>query len=347
MLDHPQTIAVFRLSALGDVLMFLPTVRALQRAFPHSAISWIISSPAYDIVKNIPDINFIVIEKPKSFADFKALRQKLKSFKFDVLLAAQASFRAHTIIPLISAKRKIGYDSIRGKEGHGLVVGERIDFKKVHTLEGFMQFAHHIGVSDLSVQWNLPLDPCAVDWVKQQKKVWDLKGLMVLINPAASKPERSWNAHSYAEVIDFLQTAYQAKVILCGGPSQHDKELAQEIQKRVQVFNIIGQTQLPQLLALIAAADLLICPDTGPSHMAAALGTPVIALHAVTKPEISGPYGQLDKVVNYYPKAHARYLEPQKKEKSRDWFKKVHHPQAMNLIPSRDVIEKIKAILGS
>lgn len=340
-----KSIAVFRLSALGDVLMFLPTVRALQRAYPKARMTWIISSPAYDLVKHIADIEFIVIKKPESLRDYWSLRQKFKKHNFDVLLAAQASFRAHTIIPLIKAKRKIGYDSIRGKEGHRFVVQEHIPFKTVHTLEGFMQFAEKVGVSDLSVQWNLPLDPDDKKWVETHQIQWGIQGPMVVVNPAASKPERSWNAKRYAEVIQFLQKRYHANVILCGGPSAHDKDLAVEIQKEVQVIDMVGQTRLPQLLALIAAADLVICPDTGPSHMAAAVGTPVIAIHGVTKPEISGPYGQFNHVVNAYPQAHALYAKPIRKHKPQDWFNKVHHPEVMNLIQSEDVIEKIRVIL--
>jgi len=325
--------------------MSLPTVRALQRAYPKARITWIISSPAYDLVKHISDIEFIVIKKPESLRDYWSLRQEFKKHHFDVLLAAQASFRAHTIIPLITAKRKIGYDSIRGKEGHHWVVQEHIPFKTVHTLEGFMQFAEQVGVSDLSVHWNLPLDPDAKKWVETQQMQWGIQGPMVVVNPAASKPERSWNAKRYAEVIQFLQKTYDAHVILCGGPSAHDKELAAEIQKEVQVIDIVGQTRLPQLLALIAAADLVICPDTGPSHMAAAVGTPVIALHGVTKPEISGPYGQFNHVVNAYPQAHKRFTPARKIIKPQDWFDKVHHPEVMNLIQSNEVIEKIKTIL--
>jgi heptosyltransferase I len=340
----PKSIAVFRLSALGDVLMFLPTVRALQRRYPEAKITWIISSPAYDLVKHIQDIEFIVIKKPESLKDYWFLRQTFKKYDFDILLAAQASFRAHTIIPLIRAKRKIGYDLIRGKEGHRFVVQERLAFKTVHTLEGFMQFAEHIGASDLSVHWDLPLDPEAKEWVETHQKQWNIQGPLVIVNPAASKPERSWNAKRYSEVIQFLQKTYQAEVILCGGPSAHDKDLANEIQKEVKVIDMVGVTRLPQLLALIHSADLVICPDTGPSHMAAAVGTPVIALHGVTKPEISGPYGQLHHVVNAYPKAQMLYAKSSKKSKPKDWFNKVHHPEVMNLIETNDIIEKIKMI---
>ena len=106
----------------------------------------------------------------------------------------------------------------------------------------------------------------------------------------------------------------------------------------VDVVDLVGHTQLPQLMALIHAVDLVICPDTGPSHMAAALATPVIALHAVTRPEISGPYGYLDLTVNQYEQALVKY------GKQKNWFMKVHHPEAMHLICVTDVMKKVSLI---
>ena len=344
MSPYPQSIAVLRLSALGDVLMFLPTVRALQRNFPQSKITWIISNPAYELVKDVSNIEFIVIDKPRSIKDYWRFRQIFKNRTFDILLAAQASFRAHTLFPLIPAHKKVGYDRIRGQEGHHFVIDEHIPFKTAHTLEGFMQFAEHIGAKDLKVEWNLPVDNEAQRWVEQKIQQWGIHEPMVVINPAASKPERSWHANGYVEVIEFLQKHYQAQIILCGGPSAHDKKLSEDIKSAVDVIDMVGLTKLPQLMALIKRAKLVICPDTGPSHMAAALNTPVIALHGVTKPEISGPFGHLDKVVNLYPEAKRLFAKSKTTERPQDWFNKVHHPEVMNLIQAKEVCQKIKML---
>lgn len=347
MTNTPQSIAILRLSAIGDVLMYVPTVRALQKSFPGAKLYWIISNPAYQLVKNIENINFIVIEKPRSFVEHWKLYKKFKQYHFDILLASQASMRTNLLYLFISAKKKIGYDFIRGKEGHAFLMDARIPFKKTHTLQGFMQFAEYIGADITEVIWNLPIDLSAQEWVGQfllQNQVH--KGPVIVINPAASKPERSWLPERYKEVIRYLQNKYSAQVILCGGPSEFDRQLANKILNEVDVLDLVGKTQLIQLMALIDRADLVICPDTGPSHMAAAVNTPVIALHAVTKPEISGPYGQLHHVINYYPEAKQRYGKTKKiifTQKS--WFDKVHHAEVMNLIQVHDVIAKIDEIL--
>lgn len=344
--SSPKSIALFRLSALGDVLMYLPMVRALQRAFPTCRLTWIISQPAYDLVKDIQGVEFILIEKPKSLKDYWQLYQQFKKYHFDVLIASQASFRAHMLYPMIRADRKIGYDPIRAKEGHAWFVTERIPFREVHTLEGFLQFAEYLGANVQQVEWRLPIDADANAWVDAQLQEMAMSsGPLVVINPAASKPERSWSVERYVAVIQHLQKHFSANVILCGGPSAFDLQLSKAIQAQVQVFDWVGKTKIPQLLALIAKANLVICPDTGPSHMAAALGVPVIALHAVTKPQISGPYGQLHHVVDAYPQARAKLLDKRLEKRADQWFLKVHHPEVMNFIKVDDVCEKINALL--
>lgn len=344
-----QSIALFRLSALGDVLMFVPTVRALQNSFPKANLTWIISKPAYELVRHIQNIEFIVIDKPKSFKDYISLRALFKAYRFDVLLAAQACWRTNFIFPLIPAKRKIGYDSVRGRDMQLFFVNERIAFKTIHTLQGFMQFAEHLGADVSEVVWNLPLEQDAVQWVEGfiSQHILNSRPL-VLINPAASRVERTWTVEGYIEIIHYLQQAFHAKVVLCGGPSVFEQNLAKQILAHVEAINLVGKTKLPQLLALVDAADLLICPDTGPSHMAAALNTPVIALHAVTRPEISGPYGQLKSVVNAYPEVIKLIKATGKKQKSKskDWFRKARHPDAMRLVKTDDVKRKILEILS-
>jgi heptosyltransferase I len=347
MSESIKSIALFRLSAIGDVLMFLPMVRALQGSFPQAKITWIISNPAYQLVQGIEGVEFIVIDKPKTLKDYWKLYRLFQKYHFDVLLACQASMRAHLIYPMIKAKRKIGYDNIRSQEGHRFVVSEQIPFKKVHTQDGFLQFAEYLGADISQVSWDLPIDKQALAWADEKlKEVFGDSKPLVLINPAASKLERCWPAEYYPELIHYLQKTYQANVLLCGGPGALDRKLADEILAKVSIADWVGKTNLKQLMALISKAQLLICPDTGPSHMAAAVGTPVIALHGVTKPEISGPYGQLHRVVNKYPKAKSKFHPASIGHEGGDWFEKVHHPEVMQLIQCSDVIEKVDEILG-
>lgn len=337
-----NSICLVRLSALGDVLMIVPLVRAIQDNFPRATLTWIISRPAYELVASLEGIEFIVIEKPNNIKDYWQFYRRMRYRCFDVLLAAQASFRANFLYPCLRAKRKIGYDKRRAKDRHGWFVNETIVSGEEHTLDGFLKFAQAVGINTPSIRWDIPLKAEDIAWatsyVSSQSPV-------VLINPAASKPERSWLPSRYVAVIKHLQQHWHTQVILIGGPGAHDQELTQAIEQQVEVMNLAGKTKPAQLLALIHQADLVICPDTGPSHMAAAVSTPVIALHAVTNPAVSGPYNYRHLAVNFYPLALTTFLP--KLKKAPTWGAQVHGMDAMKLIPVEAVLNKIDSFFSS
>ncbi len=336
-----NSICLVRLSALGDVLMFVPLVRALQRNLPHAKITWVISPLAYTLVEEMKEVEFIVLDKPRSLADYWRFKCRLKKRKFDVLLAAQASFRANLLYPCIRAKRKIGYDKARANDGHRWFVKESIQPGCDHTLEGFLKFAAVLGVPMAQPIWNLPVNEAAYAWAHSKIQSKDLP--VLIINPAASKPERSWFAASYIEVIRFVLSRWRMHVILIGGPGAQDKALGDAIASDVPVTNLIGQSTPKQLLALIDLATLVLCPDTGPAHMAAAMGTPVIALHAVTHVDISGPYTSRALAVNAYPEAL------QRKNLSVDtvpWGTQVHEAWAMTLVSVDAVMARLNLFLS-
>jgi heptosyltransferase I len=165
------------------------------------------------------------------------------------------------------------------------------------------------------------------------------------VNPAASKPERSWLVSRYIDVIRFVKKKYNMPVILTGGPGEYDKALGEAISAQVSVINLIGQTKPKQLLAVMQHACLALCPDTGPSHMAGAVGTPVIALHAVTHVDVSGPYLFRQHAVNRYPEAVSHVLK--KTLETCPWGTHVHGDEAMQLISVDDVILKIQSVMSS
>lgn len=337
-----KSICIVRLSALGDVLMLVPLIRTLQSFLPKAKLTWIISRPAYDLVEGMTGVEFIVIDKPNHLMDYWRFKQQMKTRHFDVLLATQSSFRANLLYGCIHASRKIGYDTRRAKDGHRWFINERIAAGHDHTLDGFLRFAEVLGIHKTCIRWDLPKNDSDYHWARQQLP--KTQNLIFAINPAASKPERSWLASRYIEIIKYVQTHWQAQVILIGGPGLHDKALGDEISQSVSVTNLIGKTKIKQLLAIIDLVDVLLCPDTGPSHMATAVGTPVIALHAVTSSQVSGPYLYRQLSVDYYPEAVHTILK-QTLEKT-PWGTHAHGEKTMALVPVKAVIEKIETIFN-
>ena len=339
--QSPESICIVRLSALGDVLMLVPLIRTLQTNFPNASFTWVISRPAYDLVEGMDGIEFIVINKPKSIMDYWRFNQQMRARSFDVLLATQASFRANLLYPFIRASRKIGYDPVRAKDGHGLFIHESILPGHDHTLDGFLKFADLLGIKNKEIRWDLAIPDDAREWARAHLPT--RAGPIVLVNPAASKAERSWPVERYIEVIQYLKSRWGAAVVLTGGPGVSDKELGEAIASKVSVTNLIGKTIPKQLLALIEQADVLLCPDTGPSHMAAAVATPVVALHAVTSADVSGPYIYRHLVVDCYPEAVTKVLK--KTVEANRWGTHAHGNDVMKLVKVSAVIAKLEMIL--
>lgn len=337
-----KQLALFRLSAVGDVIMMVPVVRAIQRKFPNLPVTWITSRLAYQILEGLSGIQFIVIDKPDSIASFLKVRRQLQGQTYDVLLAAQASLRANILFPFIKAKRKIGFDQTRSRDAHGLFVKERISFEREHLMDGFMRFAKALGVTDTSLTWNLPIDEGHLNWAKQQMSV--KSGPWLAINPMASKRERDWLIPRYVDVIDKACERWKLNVVLTGGPSEEEKVFSHAIadKTKTECLVLTGKTNLKQMAALLGSVDALLAPDTGPAHIATAMNTPVIGLYAVAPPELSGPYLSQDLVVNKYPEAVATILNEDPNTVA--WGKRVHSPEAMKLITVDDVMQKLAVV---
>lgn len=347
--DAPKSVCVLRLSALGDVCNAVAAVQAVQRAYPASHITWIIGKLEHQLVHDLPGIEFIVFDKRRGSTAIKDLKQTLSGRRFDVLLQMQVAMRANRLAHLIPAKRKIGYDFKRAKEGHSLVVNERIPRlnpkdARQHVLDSFLSFAMTLGASEEDCyppRWNIPLS----DEDKQFADNYILPSQpTAIICPAASKRERCWLPDRYTEVIHSLESK-GIKTILCGGPSELDYELARNIMAltRVDVIDLVGKTSLKQLYALLSKALFVLAPDTGPLHMANAAGRPCVGLYAHSNPARTGPYNSLEFVAEQY---HEQLMLQQGKAADQlKWGLRVKGIDLMADISTLMVLQKIDALL--
>lgn len=333
-----KRIAIMRLSAMGDCVMMVPTVRALQRAYPDADITWIISRPMHALLEGLSGVRFIVIDKPRSLKDYWTLRKLFSADQFDVLLATQANMRVNCIYPFIKAKRKIGFDNTRSRDGHRFFVNEQILFKDNHLLESFLQFAKHIGADVSGVpMWDLAIDDAAHQFAHEHLG----EGKWLAVNPSASKPHRNWSLDKMVELIDRAVERFGVKVVLTGGPGAQEVAMSDEVARRAQSDCLVltGKTTLKQLAAVLAQVDVLVAPDTGPVHLATAMGTPVVGLYADVSPRLSGPYLSQSLVVDQYPVA----LKTFRGCDVGGWNHRVHDARAMGLITVDAVLEKLGA----
>ncbi len=342
--DQPGRICLLRLSALGDVCNTVPVVRAIQRTWPEVEISWIIGRSEHRLVSELPGVEFIVFDKRSGWTGWRRLRRQLGGRRFDVLLHAQVSTRANLLALAVRARRRIGFDRARSREGHGLVVNERIPAAhQQHQALALLSFAQHLGADCRDVDRALPVPADALDFALEHQPV---AGRAVLISPASSHAGRNWHAQGYAEVADWIIGQTGRPVLLIGGPSRLEQALGQEIQAhmRQEAINLIGRDTLMQAVAMLERAACVITPDSGPAHFAAAMGTPVVGLYAATWARRSGPLGSLEHCVDCYEQA-ARQFAGKAPEALR-WGQRLEYPGVMDLIPPEQVIERVRRILG-
>lgn len=344
----PRSLCLLRLSALGDVTHVLPLVHTLQTGLPGVALTWIIGRAERRLLDGLPGVRFVEYDKNTGLAGMRALRRELGQ-RFDALLQLQVSARANLLSAFVPARRRIGYDRLRSKEGHGLFIRERIpDPGNVHVLDAISSFCQPLGLVRGEVVWNLPVPDEAHAWARAQ---WADDGRRTLmISPCSSHPLRNWRAERYAALADHA-AAQGWRVVLCGGRSALERRTGDAIlaamAARESVLDLIGKDALKQLPALLARADLLVTPDSGPMHIANAMGTKVLGLHAATNPHRSGPYSDRRFCVDRYDDAARKYRGKPASELK--WGTKIETEGVMDLITVADAVaafERFRANLG-
>ncbi len=299
--DAPN-ICLLRLSAIGDVCHAVAVVQQIQRQWPRANITWVIGRLELTLLQGLAGVEFVVFDKSAGLAAYVNLRRQLRHKTFDVLLHMQVALRASLASLCIRAKVKIGFDRARAKEGQWLFTRQRVDAQRhAHVLAGFQAFAAAIGVSAAAPQWRMPPDPRSAQWARET--LGDSRPYVV-IAPAASNADRNWLADSYAKIADYL-ACRGFTIVLCGGPAEAERTLARRIQAHCEtsLCDLVGKTSLKQLLAVLQGAHLLLAPDTGPTHMAVTVGTPVVGLYAHSNPRRTGPYRYQKYVVSVYDAA--------------------------------------------
>lgn len=335
-----DSICILRLSAIGDVTHVLPTVHRLQREWPDLQLTWIIGKLEHRLLSGLPGVDFLVFDKRKGMAAYNALRRELRGRNHDALLHMQLSLRANLAAWLVDADLRVGYDRARSRELHGLRLDRRIEpADTAHVLDALSSFVRPLGLEPDPPRWEIPL--ADADWAFARRHV-DAARKTLVVAPCSSHPRRNWMPERYAAVADQV-AARGWQIILAGGPSEAERQMADAIsrQMRSEPLDLTGQDTLKQLAATLALADLVVAPDTGPAHIANAMGTPVIGLYAATDPQRSGPYNSLQWCVNRFPEAARRFRNTQS-EKLR-WGSRIEVPGVMALITVDDVLERFDA----
>lgn len=334
-----KSVCILRLSAIGDVTHVVPIVLSLQEQVPDIQITWIIGKIEAKLVSDLPGVEFIIFDKKTGWKAYSDLFKQLRRRKFDALLHMQVAFRANLAAACISAKIRVGYDKARSKDLHSLFINLRIAHtQQQHVRDCLASFLEPLGLQAAPPKWLIPLTESDHEFARGQL-CSERKNL--IISPCASHVLRNWPSERYAQLADYAVKAHDMKVILVGSPSTVEADYCAAIEAAMQekAHNICGKDTLKQLTALMSHADLVVAPDTGPAHIASAVGTDIIGLYAASNPNRSGPYNSLPWCVNHYGEALEMFTG--KSIESARWGAKVEFEGVMDLIEVDEVCAKL------
>lgn len=299
-------------------------------------------------MSGVDGIEFIIFDKRHPTASLLDIRRQLGGRRFPVLLAMHASMRANLASLMVRAERRIGFDPQRARDYQWLFTNEKISaHPEQHVMDGLFGFIEHLGITKREMRWDIPLGEAERAFAAE---VCSSDTPVCVISPCSSqrfRNYRNWSVENYITIVRELHSRYGARVILTGGNTLTEQGYGSAIARATTapLTNLVGRTTLKQLLAILARADLLICPDSGPAHMATAVGTPVVGLYATSNRHRTGPYFSQHLVVDRYPEAVQRELGTT--VEALRWGQRVRDPAAMDLISVDDVLERVAAALAT
>ena len=341
-----QQVCLLRLSAIGDTCHALAALRAFQSAWPQTKVTWIIGKLEAKLMTAIlPEIEFITFDKSATLRELLRLRGALRGRRFDLLLDMQLSFRASLVASLVSAPIKLGFDRARARELQWWFTNASIaPAAAEHVLDSFMGFARACGIEPAAPRWDLSIPEDALEYARGI--ITDDRPTLV-ISPCSSHTARNWSADRYAAVADYAAHVHHMRIVLVGGRSAVETEMAAGIAAamRFAAVDQIGKDTLPQLLGLLSRSTVLLSPDSGPAHMATMVGLPVIGLYAATNPARAGPYYSRHWCVDKYDAAAQKYLG--RPADQIPWTTKIERSGVMDLIGVSDVTAKLDALMAA
>lgn len=307
-----MNILLVKLSSIGDVVHTLPSLAALRKTFPESHITWVVEEEAYDIVQGNPQVDRILVSGRKRWArliregrrvgetlgEIRRFVRDLRDRPYDVVIDFMGLLKSAVLVLLSRGRRKLGYDSMQ--ELSGLFYSEKIpeDMGK-HAVDRYLDFARHLGAEAAEAEFFLHVPEESAGRAEAllcEGGVGPGSPFVVLSPMSFAGETRLWEDDRFASLGDRIARELGQPVVLTGHESGGRIErIAAAMETRA--LNLEGRTTLKELAHIYRRASVVVTPDSGPMHIAAAVGTPVVALFGASEPARTGPYGRIHTVV--------------------------------------------------
>ena len=297
-------ILIVKLSAIGDVIHTLPALSALRKLYPDAHITWVIEEASSDLIIDHPYLDKVIISHRKQWIDYlkhgkisrtiheiRSFMRDLRSRPYDLVIDFHGLFKSAVVVFLSSGKRKLGYNSMQ--ELSGLFLNEKIpeDMKK-HAVDRYLDFLRYLNANVSEPDFLIPIredNQVHVDELLCANAI-EKNDQFVAVSPTALWRTKLWQDEKFARLCDRITEELNLRVVLTGS-NQEDLARIQSMM-RTPAVNLGAETTLRDLAYLYQRSSLLITTDSGPMHIAAAVGTPVVSLFGPTDPFRTGPYGK-------------------------------------------------------
>lgn len=302
-------VCIVLLSGVGDVVHGLPLANDIKRARPGSEVIWVAQPAPGAVLANHPAIDRVIIyDRPRSFDGLVALRRTMGDVRADLTLNIQRYFKSIGPTVFSGAPIRVGLPRSKTRDGVFLAHTHVLrDGPWQHSQDMFLDFRWALGVDrDRAPSWDIAFSP---DERRAQADFFGPSGSRHRVGMvvASASVAKDWPAERYAELADALTRDFGYEVLLLGGPSPAERRLAESVEHHsgAPIRSCLGDG-IRRLMWLLDGCDLVVSPDTGPLHIAHALGVPVIGLFGHTNPWRVGPYSRFhDLVIDRYTDTHS------------------------------------------
>ena len=328
---------ITRLSAIGDCILTMPVAAELRRTYPDSLIAWVVQGAGAQLLVDHPDLDQ-VIKVPrgwlKSPRAIWKLRNQLRQYNFDYVIDPQSLTKSSAAGWLSGASRRIGFSEPQGRELAPLLANHHVRRTAEHVVDAYLQLLKPLGIDHPQVHFHVPRSTEATKMVDTFLDQVQPGPEFIVINPGAGWDSKLWPARRYGLLARELGRQHGIHSIVAWA-GDRERSWTTEIVEHSGGHAITApDTTLPQLAALLRRASIFVGSDTGPLHLAAAVGTTCVSMYGPTRPSDCGPYGQQHIALqSYYQDGSAR----ERRRASND---------AMRAIDVEQVAEACGRVLG-
>ncbi len=319
--DEPRSICILRLSSIGDVIHTLPVAHLLKERFPSARVTWVAEKSMAPLLNHHPAVDQLLlvdtkkwrkrIFSPVVWKELFSFFRYIRSQQFDLALDFQGVFKSALLARFCGAARRIGMArSDRKEKWSSIFLNEfsRPTLKKKHIIEKNLALLENVGISseNLPLYFHIHPEEEAVDYVELELRKLEIDDF-VLINPGGGWITKLWGEDKFAQLIDMIYNDLHIPSLVLWGPGE--RQLAERIMRKcITPAMVCFSTNLSELIALTGKSRLMVSGDSGPLHLASALGIPVVGIYGPTDPLRNGPWNPHDSAVTIHYQCSPCYL---------------------------------------